>query len=241
MSEREWASLRRGAPVTKVSSAGAGDDMSDVGVFGLQLVDAPRLLVWHLLMTGIAAHEKWVTRLTLEDLGSGDAIRYQHLNAPWPFRDRHWVIHSAKNRALAEDTGGSIWQHRWMLEPPEDLVSLVSVRAPADFLSPNSVGRAIYLPRNVGAWAVIALPRNQTLVVAFVDAEFGGHLPKPIVRRFSKRRLLADFRRMSDTGTLAKQPFHEDRPLFDGHGRQITRERFHEALKTWDRARERRR
>ena len=93
----------------------ADEGVDEMGLLGLQLVDAPRLLVWLTMLGGGGRSDGRVTSVRLSSMPTGSYARYQHVNLPWPIRDRHWVIYCDKNLELAQASAGAIWEHRWSL------------------------------------------------------------------------------------------------------------------------------
>ena len=46
--------------------------------------------------------------------GSKDSLRwYGHMDLPWPFSNRHWVVDVWNNHELAKNSSGSCWEHPW--------------------------------------------------------------------------------------------------------------------------------
>ena len=118
LDEEERQELLDGVPVVRIStgrSTNADGDVSTMGVVGLRIVEAPRLLVWLTVMGVASEPDVRLTRATLSQAPLGAYTRYQHVNMPWPVRDRHWLIFCEKNIDLARATGGDYWEHRWSL------------------------------------------------------------------------------------------------------------------------------
>ena len=120
LTDADFTVLASGDPVIRVSAVTRDadrDEAESMGVYGVKVVDAPRLLVWLALLGGASdgSVDKRYTSATLARMTAGAYARYQHIDLPWPFRDRHWVIHASKNPNLAERSGDRIWEHSWTL------------------------------------------------------------------------------------------------------------------------------
>jgi plasmid stability protein len=159
----------------------------------------------------------------LSRLPDGAYVRYQHVDLPWPFQDRQWVIHCKKNPALARRSNGRIWEHHWSLQADGQQLlrsALDSGRLPDNLHA--ATRDAIYLPANRGAWIVFELDAALTLVVAFVDVDFGGRVPDSLLRTFTQRQLKSGFKRIRDTSTRVDTTYMADPVVHDGFGLPIS-------------------
>ena len=200
-----------------------GGDVEAMGLLGIQLVEAPRLLVWLSLLGGSGQSDDRVVTAMLSQ-GPGSAYsRYQYVNLPWPIRDRHWVIFCEKNVALADATDGVIWEHRWSLqENGEQLLQTAFDDGRIPRLNVRTFNKTIYLPANRGTWGLIDLGQNKTLIVAFYDADLGGRLPGGLVRSFTKRQLRRYLETTREQTDYVLQFYDENYPVHDGFGSPIS-------------------
>lgn len=220
--------------VTAAGESGRDDGGETMGLLGLQLVDAPRLLVWLTVLGGGGRSDGRVTSVMLTRDHAGAYSRYQHVNLPWPIRDRHWVIYCEKNLELAQASAGAIWEHRWSLhESGEQLLQTAFAAGRIPGLESRTLDRSIYLPANRGTWAVFDLGENKTLILAYYDSDLGGRLPAALVRRFTKRQLR---KYLEASGSLAGHILdHYDgtSPIHDGFGSPISRQNAIDAASAW--------
>jgi hypothetical protein len=198
-------------------------DVEEMGLLGIQLVEAPRLLVWLSLLGGSGQSDDRVVTAMLSQ-GPGSAYsRYQYVNLPWPIRDRHWVIFCEKNVALADATDGVIWEHRWSLqENGEQLLQTAFDDGRIPRLNVRTFNKTVYLPANRGTWGLIELGQNKTLIVAFYDADLGGRLPGGLVRSFTKRQLRRYLEATREQTDYVLQFYDENYPVHDGFGSPIS-------------------
>ncbi len=205
-----------------------------VGLLGLQLVNAPRLLVWLTVLGGGGRSDDRFTNVVLSRMPGGAHARYQHVNLPWPIRDRHWVIFCEKNLELADASAGVIWEHRWSLHNTgEHLLETAYEDGRISGLKMSTLDDSIYVPVNRGSWAVFDLGQNRTLILAFYDADLGGRLPARLVRSITKRQLrkyLEATRKLTDQ---ILQHYDGNSPIHDGFGLPISREAALDAALAW--------
>ena len=209
-------------------------EVETMGLLGIQLVDAPRLLVWLSLLGGSGQSDDRVITAMLSR-GPGNAYsRYQYVNLPWPIRDRHWVIFCEKNLALAEATGGVIWEHRWSLhENGEQLLQTAFDDGRIPRIDDRTLNRSVYLPANRGTWGLIDLGDNQTLIVAFYDADLGGRLPGGLVRSFTIRQLRKYLETTREQTDYVLQFYDENDLVHDGYGTPISWQDASDVARAW--------
>lgn len=228
--------LADGETIVVVADSGRrGDDVDSLGLVGLRVVEAPRLLVWLSLFDGQHEPHPRYTRSTLSRSGDGSWVRYQHVNLPWPFRDRHWVIDASKNRQLAADSGGEIWEHRWDLHDRGLSLALEAFEGGRiDRLNKRQIERSVYLPENRGAWTLLEVDANTTLVVGHVGVDLGGLLPAGLVRRHSRSQLSAGLDRLAESSRVAHTRYDGDPVLHDGHGEPVTVADVRRTAERWE-------
>jgi hypothetical protein len=228
LTEGEIEELLAGKAVIKDSmdeSEDSDGEVGEMGIAGMQLLDAPRLLVWLAAMGVASEPDIRLTRAFLEHRDEGAYVRYQHVNLPWPIRDRHWVILCEKNVALASASNGSIWEHKWSLvSDGETLWRAARQDGRIAGLELEDMERSIYLAENRGAWIMLEVEPGKTLVIAFFDGDLGGRLPKMLVRRFSHMQLRNGLQLVGELSAGIRQHYDDSRPVHDGFGRPIEKE-----------------
>lgn len=205
------------------SDPGGTQGSGTLRVAGLQVIPAPRLRVWLSLLGHDDRSSSRMTRALLDRRSGGAHVSYQHLDLPWPFADRQWVILSEKNAELAEASEDRIWEHRWSLLPGgEDVLEAAYADGRIPGVTRKLLDDSVYLRANSGAWILFDLGRGNTLVAAYLDVDLGGQFPDALVRSFTKRQLETVFR-----GLKASNPHDCDdealATVHDGRGLPIPR------------------
>lgn len=209
--------------VTGTPDPQPGDEVSAMALTAFQLVDAPRLLLWLSVMGGNDERDYRLTPAMLSRGPAGSYVRYQHVDLPWPVRDRHWVIACEKTIDLAETTGDRIWEHSWQLHPDGPRLAYDAHAAgQIPKLDRDDLDDAIYLPSNRGAWTMIEAGEDRTLIVARLDADLGGHFPDALVRAFTKRQLKAGLRTLAEMATQVDRNYDETPVIHTGGGEPIS-------------------
>ncbi len=228
LSGKELGKLAEGIPVVKVSLGErtvVDDSVTRMGVVGIRVVNAPRLLVWLTAMGVASEPDVRLIRATLSRDPDGSYTRYQHVNLPWPVRDRHWAIYCEKNVEVASSSGGRYWEHRWsLIGNGEDLLRQAFEDGRISGLTERQMNKSIYLPSNRGAWVLSELSPDKTLVVAFFDGSLGGLFPNSVVRQFTKLHLREGLNLVSELSMHAYLEYNEQPLIHDGYGRPITRQ-----------------
>jgi hypothetical protein len=224
LSPTELATLDAGESVVVTRDEASGE-ISRMQVVGLQVVDAPRLLVWLSVLGGNTEPQQRLTRAMLARMPAGTYVRYQHIDLPWPIQDRHWVILCEKNVALAAASGGLIWEHHWSLHEDGKRILETAYRDGRIVgLTRPELDESIYLPDNHGAWTLFELGAERTLVVAHVNAELGGAYPNGLVRAFAKHQLREGFGELKDLSARVHHTYAEQPVIYDGFGMPISRQ-----------------
>ena len=233
----EIAALVVGEPIVNAVDDPAvqqGRKVAAMGLLGFQVVDAPRLLVWLTLLGGSGRSDDRVTSVVLARMPAGSYVRYQHVNLPWPIRDRHWAILCEKNVELADASDGVIWEHRWALhETGEQSVQTAHAEGRIAGMQKRTLDASVYLPANRGTWALFDLGQNQTLILAFYDSDLGGRLPRRLVRSFTKRQLRKYLESTRDKAGNVHRHFDEQSFIHDGFGLPISRQDVIDAARAW--------
>jgi hypothetical protein len=226
LANEDLEALAKGGVVMRVHArhddAGV-DDAVGAQAFGFQVIDAPRLHTWIALLGGPGSgSEGRFTRAMLERMPVGAYVRYQHVDLPWPFQNRHWAIHCEKNLAIARQSDGLIWEHHWSLHPHgEAMVHSAVSKGLLPATLRDKLESAIYLPANRGAWILFDLGHGRTLVVAYVDVGLGGRVPETLVRTFAQRQLRSGFDAIRGNSARAYDQYRADPVVHDGFGLPI--------------------
>lgn len=104
----------------------------------------------------------------------GRKILYQHIDLPWPFEDRQWVIAIGNNQPLYALTEGRVWERTWTLDAPQ-----LATMADPD---------ALWTPLNDGGW-IMSPAGDGTLLVYHVRSVIGGAIPDDLVTRWAMSTL----------------------------------------------------
>jgi len=162
-----------------------------------------------LMVTDVARRQMWLAcqdphfqgdpsvhevRLSLS--GPDDALWYGFADLPSPLDDRHWVVRSWNNHALAEASGGRAWEHPWQRGPvgPDAFESQVTQVALPD-VTPERFAAALSTPVNHGAFLALELPGGGSIFGYHATFDPGGSVPDWLVARLAHAGLERGFRR----------------------------------------------
>lgn len=219
--ELQRLAAREPVVITRTKDADA-ENANGMGVTALSIIDRPRELIWLALMGATSEHDNRLTRIRLADGEAGGYTKYQHVDLPWPFRDRHWVIDIRKNIALAEATDGHVWEHHWQLaDNGENLLYNALDKGVDPGIDRKTIENSTYLPANRGAWVTAPLGDSTTLVIARLEADFGGFIPKALVKDFTRKRMEKGLKKVEELTALVPERYDGSRLVTDGFGRPI--------------------
>ena len=140
-------------------------------VLGATWTDLPRDQLWIAILDDSCF--TLVEGLTERHLPSGDPLRkllFQHVDAPWPFSDRQWILDIRSNPGLYAASAGAIWERTWTLASgPEGAPERIPDPAWPD-------PQAIWTPVNDGGWLLLDAAGG-TLLVYHARVDVGGALP----------------------------------------------------------------
>ena len=234
LSPVELGTLATGTPLVMLyrdPTAEPGDKVHAMGVVGWQVVRAPRLLVWLSLLGAREDSSARRQHVVLTRRPAGTYISYHHIDLPWPFKDRHWLLLSEKNLSLASDSHDDIWEHRWSLLPPDESqleAAYETGRVPG--LTRKAFDDSVYLIANQGAWIVFDLGAEGTLVAATMDIDLGGRFPDALVQSFAKHQMREFFESLN---TLSGADYAANPVIDDGRGVPITEEAALREARYW--------
>ena len=166
LSESDLVALSQGRMV-KHRERIAGPDHA----WGVAWSTEPREALWIAILDD--THDTIVEGLREQQLPGTTPDRkllFQHLDLPWPFEDRQWVLEIVNNPTIYTASGGDIWERVWTLAPE----SLATDPAPD----------AIWTPENDGGWLLMEAAGG-TLMVYQVRGDIGGAIPDDLVTRYA--------------------------------------------------------
>ena len=234
LSLAELETLAAGTPLVTLyrdPTAEPGDKVHAMGVVGWQIVKAPRLLVWLSLLGSREDSSARRQHVVLTRRPAGAYVSYHHIDLPWPFKDRHWLLLCEKNLSLANESHDDIWEHRWSLLPLDDsqLEAAYDTRA-VPGLTRKAFDDSVYLTANQGAWIVFDLGAEGTLVAASMDIDLGGRFPDTLVQSFAKHQMREFFEALN---TLSGTDYSANPVIDDGRGVPITKEAADREARYW--------
>lgn len=225
LDDRELGRLASGKTVVRNSArvTADGENVDAMSIYGWGIIHQPRLLVWLATFDGAGSERpKRYTSVVLDRQGLGSYVRYQHVDLPWPFADRHWVIQLQKDLDAARVSDGQLWLHHWSLAADgRQLMEDAFERGLIERLSRQTLDESVYLPANRGAWILIEVSPDTTLVFAHFAADLGGHFPRALVRSFTARRVRAGMQLIDDLSRQVAANYAADPVIHDGFGRPI--------------------
>ncbi|HEY3517520.1 MAG TPA: hypothetical protein VGL98_10780 [Gammaproteobacteria bacterium] len=202
-----------------------------MGVVGWQVVKAPRLLVWLSLLGGREDSSARRQHVVLTRRPAGTHISYHHIDLPWPFKDRHWLLLCEKNLRLASESHDDIWEHRWSLLPLDDSqLEAAYDTGGVPGLTRKMFDDSVYLTANQGAWIVFDLGAEGTLVAASMDIDLGGRVPAALVQSFAKHQMREFFESLN---ALSGAHYAARPAIVDGRGVPITEEAALRSTRDW--------
>lgn len=123
-----------------------------------------------------------LTERHLPDPPPASKLLFQHVDLPWPFADRQWVIDIRNNPALFAATDGGLWERTWKLV---DDPAAVQERVPGDDMPAPD---AVWTPVNAGGW-LLADAGGGTLVVYHARVDVGGSIPDDLATAYTMSTL----------------------------------------------------
>ncbi len=218
--EGEVVKVRRRMPMS--DSTGGREER--IRIVGYRYFERPRLLIWLSALDIGQQHADRLTEHLMWADDGGDSLWYQHMELPWPIRNRHWVIRNRKNTDLTLATAGVAWEHAWRLEEGgyDTAMALLGDGA-VDGLDDRDGRKAIYLPINRGGWTMFELPGNRTLVAAHVSTVLGGWIPDGMVAGIVSRHLDSILSGLEARSETIHERYDTSYTIFTGDARAITR------------------
>ena len=147
---------------------------------GMKVVHTDMTTLWTAYRDTHFQQQSKTTEFMLSEPQPDVQFWYGYIDTPWPIADRHWIIKTWNNLKLAQKTNNRCWEHPWKLvEDGEKKVSneLAKHKLPAH-LKPKS---AVYTPVNEGAWVVLHISPQKTLLIYHATTVIGGNIPDNII------------------------------------------------------------
>lgn len=158
----------------------------DRGAMGVGLLDCERAAAWLAVTDDHPVDEvDGLTQIPLSGAWAGEKYLYQLLDLPWPFADRHWVLHGVTNRPLAAAAG--VWERAW--EDAPDWLPKARDRVGAE-----RYDAALPVPVNRGSWLLVDTGEETTLAVYRAEADLGGGVPEGAAEAYTSATLDGYFR-----------------------------------------------
>jgi hypothetical protein len=215
LSGRQITQLQRGN-VVRIREV-PEDNEGPQRVVGLVTTDHDKEALWLALRDRHWTAAEELTEVLLEGQSSWPRIWYQHLDAPRPFADRHYVLRIEDTPALVLATGGACWEHWWTLKEDGREVAraaLASGRIPGLDLA-NTEG-AVYVPVNDGAWLVCDLEGGGTLLGYHVRFVAGGRIPDRLIADYGMATLGRVLRKVVERAADVKEHYSGDHYAIPG-------------------------
>jgi hypothetical protein len=107
---------------------------------------------------------------------------YGLVDLPRPFNDRHFLITTVLNTAVAHASGGKIWERTWNLEA-DGVATMAPIVAQGkvEGVDAPTFERAIYTPLNHGSWFFVQLDATHVLMGYSCATVIGGDIPDGLV------------------------------------------------------------
>lgn len=193
-----------------------------IRIVGYRLIDAPRESLWLAALAYDGNYSNRLTEFLVTKHDYGGATWYQHVNMPWPLRNRHWLIRTEKNIDVSRQTDDAIWEHHWRLEDDSRKgITRLARRQPIKGLSGEDFRKAIILPRNNGAWVMVETDQQKTLVIIHATMDMGGMLPDGLVARSTRKQLQSMLRKIERDAPDAFANYDISYPIYRGDGTLI--------------------
>lgn len=215
LTDRQLAQLQRGK-VVRIREVPEDNDAPQ-RVVGLVTTAHSKEALWLALRDRHWTAAEELTEVLLEGQSSWPRIWYQHLDAPRPFADRHYVLRVEDSPSLAITTGGACWEHWWTLKedgPEVARAALEGERIPG--LNISKTEGAVYVPVNDGAWLVCDLEGGQTLLGYHVRFVAGGRIPDRLIADYGMATLGSVLHKVVDRAAGVAEHYSGDHYAIPG-------------------------
>ena len=193
---------------------------------GLLIVNQPRDAVWVAVMDPHYVQSDQATEVRVAFEAPDRSRWYGIMDLPRPFADRHWIVDVDNNHTLAHASDNKAWEHPWRLRA-EGAAELPDLLASGKLkgIPEEAVADAVYTPVNHGAWLVIALDAQHTLLGYHATSVVGGSIPESLVARFVHASLSSMLRGAAERATERVRGHYIDghKPIVGGDGKPLAR------------------
>lgn len=181
---------------TQVAAGKIARPKVERGAMGVGLLACDRAAAWLAITDDHPVQEvDGLTQIALSGAWAGEKYLYQLLDLPWPFADRHWVLHGTTNLALAAASG--VWERAWESAP--DWLPKARDRVGADRFD-----AALPVPVNRGSWLLVDAGEGATLAVYRAEADLGGGVPEGAAEAYTSATLDGYYRAtLRDAASMA--------------------------------------
>ncbi|MEM6820186.1 MAG: hypothetical protein AAF578_15510 [Pseudomonadota bacterium] len=199
-----------------------GEETTSLRVIGYRLIQQAREPLWLAALAFDAGYSNRLTERLLETNALGGGDWYQHLDMPWPLRDRHWLIRTEKNTTLAHNSTNRLWEHRWSLVPSaSSRVNDLFNEGEFAGISVKQAQKSVPLPLNNGAWVMGAAGPSRTLVMVHATVDLGGIVPDSLVARQTRKNLTKMLGKIEQDADEAWVKYDSNYLIYRGDGSLI--------------------
>lgn len=219
----QLASLDEGEVVRIIERS--DDPKAPARAIALSVSDHPLPALWVAALDPHLTVDPDLIETRLSTSESGRELWYGYYALPAPISDRHWVVESWNNHALAAATDNRAWEHAWKLVAHRMGEARVAVAAGrVEGVEPEAMDGAVLTPHNRGAWLVVRLSDGRSLLGYHATSTIGGSIPDWIVLRLVHARLDALMLRVQDrVPELVPEHYTPSHPdLAGGDGAPLT-------------------
>ncbi|MEL7024879.1 MAG: hypothetical protein AAGL69_14160 [Pseudomonadota bacterium] len=205
-----------------VATPSAKGDSTSLRVIGYRVIREPREPLWLAALAFDAGYNARLTEKLVETNEAGGGDWYQHLDMPWPLKDRHWLIRTEKSAQLAASSAGRLWEHQWSLVPDaHDRILDLFVDGPIGQVTEQQAAKSVELPLNNGAWVMGQLEATRTLVVVHATVDLGGIVPDSLVARQTRKNLIRMLGKIEKDAPDAWTNYNDQYLIYRGDGSLI--------------------
>ncbi|MEL7310083.1 MAG: hypothetical protein AAFN07_01110 [Pseudomonadota bacterium] len=205
-----------------VATPSAEGDSTSLRVIGYRLIHEPREPLWLAALAFDAGYTSRLTEKLVETNDTGGGDWYQHLDMPWPLKDRHWLIRTQKTTELANSSSGRLWEHQWSLVPDARTRILELFESgPIGGVTEQKAAKSVELPLNNGAWVMGQIDEDRTLVIVHATVDLGGIVPDSLVARQTRKNLIRMLGKIEVDAPEAWSNYTEQYLIYRGDGSLI--------------------
>ena len=124
-------------------------------------------------------------------------LLFQTLDLPFPIQDRYWVTKISHNERLFEASHGAMWELSWT-DAGVDLDLSTSAYQ-------SEVKEATKVAWTTGAWLLIPLGEDRTLVEYFAWSDPGGNVPRRLASKLVGRQVRTTLRNVLQLAQTRKK------------------------------------